>query len=280
MRSLPKAIGSLIALAMMTIAASSSQQKVDVSTRAVVAAATKYVVDYETKFKFVIADETYTQALYDRDRQQTGARRMKGELFLTFIPADAAWLAVHDFAEVDGTAVPDREDLRLLLQKGETLSVVRTVLGRNARFNLGTIVRNFNEPTLALLMLEPKRVNSVSFNREEVQRIGGRTLVRLSFRERERPSLVRTDRGRPVFARGEFTIDAETGRVERSVIEFVDGAILARLTTTYALDEKVEMWVPVAFAERYERTNNDRELILCEADYTNYRRFEVTARIK
>jgi hypothetical protein len=270
---------SALALA-MTIAVPAGQQKLDLSTRALVAAASKYVTEYETRFKFLIADESYTQATYDRERRETGRRWMKGELFLTFIPADSAWLSVHDFTEVDGEPVEDREDLRALLQKGETVSVVRSVLSRNSRFNLGSILRNFNEPTLALLVLEPHRVQRFSFDREEVIRTEGRTSVRLSFRERERPTLVRDGENRPVYSRGEITIDAATGRVERTLIELLDDNVLARLTTTYALDEKVEMWVPVMFAERYERTSRDREVIVCEAAYSNYRRFEVTARIK
>jgi hypothetical protein len=271
----------VLALALgMTAAAPAGQQKIDLSTRALVAAASKYVAEYETKFKFLIADESYTQATYDHDRRETGRRWMKGELFLTFIPADSAWLSVHDFSEVDGEPVEDREDLRALLQKGETVSVVRTVLSRNSRFNLGSILRNFNEPTLALLVLEPKRVQRFSFDREEVIRNAGQTSVRLSFRERERPTLVRDGDNRPVYSRGEVTIDAATGRVERTMIELNDDNVLARLTTTYALDEKVDMWVPVTFAERYERTSRDREVIICEGEYTNYRRFEVTARVK
>jgi hypothetical protein len=273
----------LVALASalgVTIALPAGQQKIDLSPRALVAAATSYVVEYEKRFKFLIADQSYTQAVYDQDRRETGRRWMQGELFLTFIPADSAWLAVHDFTEVDGEPVEDREDLRALLQKGETVSVVRSVLSRNSRFNLGSILRNFNEPTLALLVLEPHRVQRFSFDREEVIRTAGQTRVRLSFRERERPTLVRDGENRPVYSKGEITIDAATGRVERTTIELLDDNVLARLTTTYALDEKVDMWVPVAFAERYERTSREREVIVCEAAYTNYRRFEVTARIK
>lgn len=259
-----------------------AQAKVDTSARAVVAAATRYVDEYQTRFKFLIAEETYTQATFDHERRETARRSITGELFLTFIPADGQWVAVHDFFEVDGTPVPDREDLRALLQKGETLSVVRKVVSRNAQYNLGNVVRNFNEPTLALLILEGRRVNRFSFDREEVVRDAGRATVRLSFRERERPTLVQAADGRPVYSRGEFTIDAATGRVERTVIEFTDNNILARLTTTYAMDAKMEMWVPVTFEERYQRTGRpeESEVTLCEATYTNYRRFEVTARIK
>jgi hypothetical protein len=272
------AVGSVAALAIPIVAAE-PPQKLNLSTRALVAAASKYVVDYETKFKFVIADENYRQTTYDRKRVQTATRNMKGELFLTFIPADGVWLAVHDFAEVDGVPVTDRDDLRALLQKGETSTVARTVLYRNSRFNLGRIGRNFNEPTLALLILEPKRVNGFAFDRQEVVTKDDRTTVRLSFRERDRPTLVQSPRG-PVYSKGEIVVDAATGRIEQSVIEFSNDQYHARLSTTYALDEKVEMWVPVAFGERYEKTGDDGELILCQADYSNYRKFDVTARIK
>jgi hypothetical protein len=63
-------------------------------------------------------------------------------------------------------------------------------------------------------------------------------------------------------------------------MEFSQNGITARLTTTYAYDEKVEMWVPVSFTERYESRREDREVILGEALYTNFRKFEATARIK
>jgi hypothetical protein len=276
----PRRRTRLLAVLAAGAATLAAQQRIDTSTRAVVAAAARYVVDYETKFKFVIADETYDQATFDQEKRETARRSMKGELFLTFIPADAAWLAVHDFTEVDGEPVADREDLRPLLQKGETTSVVRSVLKRNARFNLGTIVRNFNEPTLALLILEPKRVGGFSFDRQEVTTVGGKPKVRLSFRERDRPTLVRDAEGGPVYARGELIVDAETGRIERTHIELADGPIVARLTTTYAPDPKIEMWVPVSFTERYERSNAQREVIVCQAQYTNFRKFEATARIK
>jgi len=272
----------LAALSLVTgVAAVAAQKAPDLSTRALVAAATTYVVDYETEFKFLIAEEAYTQATFDASGRETRVRRMTGELFLTFIPADAAWIAVHDVAEVDGTPVTDREDLRLLLQKGEFVSVARRVADRNAKFNIGTIGRNFNEPTLPLLILEPKRVKSFSFDRRQIVRDADGTKVTVAFTERDRPTLIRSARGTPLYAKGELTIDAETGRIERTQIELVDAGILARLTTVYAPDEKLAMWVPVSFTERYERTRgHEREVIMCEARYTNYRRFYVIGRIK
>jgi len=67
----------------------------------------------------------------------------------------------------------------------------------------------------------------------------------------------------------------------------------AELTTTYAPEARLGMWVPVSFAERYQSgakiaiTPDPRfnlpttfEEIRCLAKYANYRRFEVKVIIK
>jgi hypothetical protein len=71
------------------------------------------------------------------------------------------------------------------------------------------------------------------------------------------------------------------------------GSVTLELTTTYGPDARLGLWVPVHFRERYEegvlaggtaRTRLENattyEEIVCEAKYTNFRRFETTARIK
>jgi hypothetical protein len=61
----------------------------------------------------------------------------------------------------------------------------------------------------------------------------------------------------------------------------VNGPITATLETTYAPDENVGMWVPVRFTERYSVGSKDQEdVTTCDSIYTNYRRFDVTVRIK
>jgi hypothetical protein len=61
--------------------------------------------------------------------------------------------------------------------------------------------------------------------------------------------------------------------------------VVAQLTTVYASVPALGLWVPVRFQERYEQTQfrntlNAHEVIVCDAHYTNHRRFEVTVRIK
>jgi hypothetical protein len=262
-------------------AATAATQAPDLSTRALVASAAKYVAGYAVQFKYLIADEVYTQRVLDDRGEQIAVRRMTGELFLAFIPADREWIAVHDVAEVDGRPVTDREDLQRLLKQGEFSRVAALVANRNAGFNIGAVRRNFNEPTLPLLLFDPKRIRGVAFDRRDVVREPEATRVTLAFTERDRPTLIRTVRGAPIFTKGEILIDAATGRVERTALELKDGDIQAQLITDYALDDNVKLWVPSVFTERYQgKVTGRREVIECEARYSNYRRFEVTGRIK
>jgi hypothetical protein len=54
-----------------------------------------------------------------------------------------------------------------------------------------------------------------------------------------------------------------------------------RLTTDYARDPKIGLWLPATFGERYDSVTPDgTEIVFGRATYTNYRRFEVNARIR
>lgn len=259
-----------------------SQSRPRLSTRDLVAAATRYATDYRREFAFLVADEIYMQTQILPGTSPSRQRTMRGELFLTYLAADDEWIAVHDIAEVDGDPVPDREDLRQLMRAGAELrGVVGKVAARNARFNIGNIKRNFNEPMLPLLLLGPDRVAGIQFDRREVTTDGQATLATLEFRERDRPTLVRGTTG-PIRSRGEMTIEADSGRIRRTVFELNDGAVHARLTTVYGHEEKLDLWVPTDFTERYElsRHGEPDEVVTGTARYTNYRRFSTSGRVK
>lgn len=276
-----------VALVTSTLAAhpTSGRQRAerDLSPKALAALATKYVTAYRAAFAFLVADEAYVQVVSDAGGFEQQRRTLLGELFLTYLEADHEWMAVHDFATVGGRPVPDREDLRALLRQGTTAPIMRRVASHNARFNIGAVERDFNEPTLALLVLEEQRIGNFSVGRKLVTQDGGTALAVLEFVERRRPTIVSSKVSGPVFSRGEITIETATGRVRRTRIAFQDGPILAELGTTYALEPKLDLWVPSVFSERYDvkdETSGAREVIMCEANYTNYRRFEVTGRIR
>jgi len=257
-------------------------QAPDESVEAVVRAASGYVEAYRKDVAFLLADEHYTQTR-TRAGRKIDRRVMTGDFFLTFLEADRKWIAVHDVVTVDGRDVPDRDSLQTLLRKGGSLrGIVEQVAQRNAEFNIGSVWRNFNEPTFALMLLDPDRTSSVTFRKKQVERGGEATLVTLTFEEDDRPTLVRGPGG-PVAGRGELIIEAGTGRVRQTRFELEQGDLSARLVTEYAYDAHVEMWLPSRFTERYENragVSPEPELIVCEADYTNYRRFTATGRIK
>ena len=251
----------------------------ETSTRALVAAAAKYVDKYQKEFAFLIADESYSQTRTDAGGH-TQNRLLRSEFFLTYLPADNEWVAVRDVLDVDGEPVANRGELRALLAKGgEIRGLIAQVIARNARYNIGSTTRNFNEPTLPLLLVGEKRVNDVKFDRRSLEKEGGDTLAVLAFEERGRPTLVRGPNG-SLPAKGEIILEPGTGVVRKTTFELERPGVKVRLTTTYARDQKLDLWLPDVFTERYESETPISEVVLCEAKYTNYRRFEVTGRIK
>lgn len=256
-------------------------QRLDTSAKAVAAAATAYVDQYQQQLAFLLADEQYTQQVFDGQGRETARRTMTGESFVTFVPADRAWISVHDVAEIDGKPVENREDLPRLLQRLPVAGAARLLTARNAAFNIGHITRTFNEPTLGLLVVEARRRPQFRFTRTGETREGEATIVTLAFKEVDEPTLVRGEDGRQVHATGSLDVDAGTGRIQHTSMRLALGTIIAQVTTRYARDPKLDIWVPTVFGERYEQTRSDRrEVIVCEATYTNYRKFQVNVRIK
>ena len=264
----------------------------DTSTGAVVAAAVAYVADYQRHLTSLLADEIYTQDVITQIPPDPGmprARRMSSEVFFMFAPGSHDWMAIRDVIAIDGRAITERPDIRTALQTLPATDAAATFKTYNSRFNLGRIYRNFNEPTLSLLVLDAKHRERFSFDRKRVEHAGDTVLVTLKFVEKESPTLIRDLKRGRVFSRGELVVEASTGRVRRAVLEATTDVKL-ELTTTYSPDERLGMWVPRQFRERYERgvspnsrtfdSRTEYEHIVCEARYTNYRRFETTVRVK
>jgi hypothetical protein len=286
-------IGSMRAAALVLFAAVASAAAAPPaasrgqSVKDLVAAASRYVQRYQQEFQYLLADEDYSQArtIITRDQQtREETRNLRSELFLTFIPADNEWMAVRDVITVDGRPVPDRDNLqRLLSQRGEVRGLIKELIARNARYNIGVVERNFNEPTLPLLLLDQKRVGDVRFERKETTTGNGAALSTLAFTERGRPTLVRGPSG-SLFARGEVVLEAATGIVRRTSFDLAyevrHATIKVRLVTDYALDPKLGLWLPSLFTERYDTSGEVKEVVFCQARYTNYRRFDVAARIR
>ena len=257
-------------------------------------AASAWVAEYQEQLTSVVADETYTQhvrAQSPRDRGMPPSRVITSEIFFLYIPG-FDWMAMRDVATIDDRPVRDRPDLKDALRRVAAPEVARQFKTYNSRFNLGRVVRNFNEPTLALHVLDPKHRGRFVFTRRRGSRIAGVPVQAIGFREVATPTLISDLDGRPVFATGEIAVERDTGRVRRTLLALRIGSVRLTLSTMYDEDPRLGMLVPVRFGEHYEdgvapstrareaASTGVYEEIVCEAKYTNFRRFEVKAIIR
>ena len=257
----------------------------DFSTKAVVARAASYVAAYQQKLTSVVADEEYTQEVLEQapaDPSMPRARRLRSEVFFAFEAVDRQWMAIRDTILVDGVPIRDRPSVRTAFETMAPAEVRRRFAQLNAYWNIGRLGRNFNEPTLGLLVFDSEHVSRFRFDRRTVVREPEATLVTLEFRERDRPTLIRDERLGTAYSRGEIVAD-DAGVIRRTIFRLSLKDTKVELTTEYTQNEKLGMWVPSVFRERYERGrqgSTEYERIACEARYSNYRRFDVLTRIR
>ena len=261
------------------------------TVESVVEAAARYVKAYQTQLSAVVAEEVYTQqvaSLVPSDPAIPRFRRITGELFFMTAPGGDDWLAIRDIATVDGQALKNRLTVLEELKRLPVHEVVAAFKASNSKFNIGRTSRNFNEPTLSLRVLDGQHRSRFSFVQRRVERSRDGPIVVVAFTERDGPSLIRDLTYGAALSKGEFSIEPASGRVQRAVLTAAVGPVRLELVTDYALDKRLELWLPSRFRERYEHgraprsveASEEHEDISCEATYANYKGFETSGRIK
>jgi hypothetical protein len=264
--------------------------------RAVMTRAGAYVAKYQQDFSLLLADERYLQEV--RNANQGPAREVRrapedagpttevrvlvSEFALVRVDdADRTlWLAFRDVVDVDGHAVRDRQERlqRLfLMPPANALALARAIAFESARYNIGDMVRTVNVPTLALEFLETAAQKRSSFRKTAEALVEGVRAWVVSFEERARPALIRTPGGQDVKTKGLVWIDPDTGRILKTELDpQLQRGLTARITTTYAPDERLRLWVPVTMTEVYE---TKWRTLTGEATYTNFRRFQTEVKL-
>ena len=245
---------------------------------AVVARAAAYVDRYQRDFAMVVSEERYDQearypaAPMSRTRDVTTRTTLRSD-FLLVSNAAGGWLPFRDVFEQDGMPVRDREE-RLsklfLTDAGSAVSQAGRIVEESARYNLGSLNRNINLPTLALVFLTDAQRHRFAFSDGGLD---GRTRV-VQFQEMGRPTYVSTTGGRDLPISGRYWVDEASGRVERSELVAVDAVLDAKITVTYRADESAGLWVPAKMEELYKQ-QTDRSEIRGVASYSRFRRFQV-----
>jgi hypothetical protein len=263
--------------------------------RAVMTRAGAYVDKYHQDFSLLLADERYLQQVRDTARGQAGdpkrppadtaatERRVLISEFALVRVEDTdrtLWLAFRDVVDVDGRAVRDRQErLQRLFRSpaADALAQARAIAFESARYNIGDVVRTVNVPTLALEFLEPAAQKRSRFRKVKEEMAGSVRAWVVSLEERARPTIIKTVQGQDVKTKGLVWIDPDTGRILRSELApKLQRGLAARVTTSYAPDERLGLWVPIRLTEVYE---SGSRAITGEATYSNFRRFETAVRL-
>ncbi len=254
-----------------------------------------YLEQYRSDLAFILANEETTQRITRQTPVVQGApasRRTKAEVYFKYVDIDNTWMAIREFVDVDGHKVERQPDLKAALQSQGLAQVARTFKTFNSQFNIGRIYRNFNEPTLALGVLELDRGPQFVFTLKGTRRSNGLTLITLAFRDQPGPdAFVYNLDMQPASIEGEIVIEQGTGRIHRTRLDIQMASVKAVLTTEYALAESVNLLVPTVFREQYEAGVDYSgsavlnfaaayESIFCDSRYTNFRQFKTTSRIK
>lgn len=267
----------------------------------VLARAGAYVRTAEQAFTSMIADEDYVQQQTfarqgaGRTQRKSERRRLQSEMLFLWVSQDTLWLGARNVRSVNGRRVPDS-----IKRIDEVLSATDTPLTRvakarllrdhSARFNIGEIQRNFNEPTLALQFADPSRQIHFQFELRGQTTVGGRGVHALAYREVDRPTTVTGPNGNLASSGTLFIADDGTVvRTELYVRDELNGDD-AHISVDYRLDSRLAMWVPATMVERYTQqrielpagfatSQSVQETIDCTATYTNYRRFETSGRL-
>jgi hypothetical protein len=247
------------------------------SARDLASRASEYVRFYDQRVVAIVGEERYEQRSRERvvgrapdDMSQSARSR----LAWVHLPRLDDTVAVREVFEIDGHAVQHSSRLEQLLKApaAQLENVVRDLLNESAAYNLASGSRNINFPTFPLVYLR-----TLNLDRSRWRSAGREgTLTVISFEERRRPTIVRSGAGHNLRARGRFSIDEKTGRIERAEVR-LDGY---RLEVSFSPAERLGIWLPFRMEDTYERSGRYHYLrVDGEATYSDYRRFETEGRL-
>jgi hypothetical protein len=259
-----------------------------------------YVRRFETDFAIIISDERYDQrdvVFADGRMRSRMERAIRSETLLAWVPEQQSWLTARNVLSVAGAAVNDskvRLDAALAENTPDTRARLRRLRDEGARFNVGRIYRNFNDPTLVMQYLDPAYQPRFAFTVLGADRIGGVEAWKIAFAERSRPTLIQTPTV-DLLSTGTIWVGRADGSVVRTMLTVMDALsnTTAQIDVDYRLDSKLGIRVPARMSESYEqqalenvapagapqRLITRRERIECVATYSNYRRFETSGRL-
>jgi hypothetical protein len=263
----------------------------------------RYVTRFEETFGIVVATETYRQDIRGGGSlpgmpgnvdSTVRHQQTRSEILFMYVPEDGLWVAVRNVLMVKVGSV---ESWQFVRNAGERLEAILRdrsadrhvrileLAKESARFNIGRLYRNINMPTLTVQFLDPAfqpRFEFAIAGEESIPRAG--RAVKLTFVERHTPTIVRSD-DQDLPATGSLWILPTDGSVVRTEVSLTlpksDRApeVRGTMIVDYHPDATLGVWAPSSMRESYREQGGRGQRIDCTATYTNFRRFETSARI-
>ena len=243
--------------------------------------ASAYVDEFQRRFGSMVTEERYEQSVQEPTslgprsaRPQLERVVLVSDFLLVQVPGEG-WTPFRDVFERNGQKVRDREErLAKLFLSGSSRSAfdqARQIMREGSRYNIGTVERTINIPTLPLAFLTPAHRGRFTFEIEKRDEADG-TVV--EFREVRTPTYIATTGGRDLPVSGRFWLDETSGAIRRSELDAVDTSVEAHIKVTYRLDDGLQLWVPVRMEERYRNRVSPAE-VRGVATYSRFRKFQV-----
>lgn len=249
-----------------------------------------YVLSYGERASVVVATEHYAQDVTSNGAAgQRQYRSVVAEFAIVKVAGLGDWVGFRDVVEVDGNRVTDREDrlVHALMSATGGFDEAKRITNESARFNIGPVLRNFNVPTTALFFFTPANFDRFKFKRKSVASSG---MWEIAFQETRRPTLIRTPDGASVPATGTLWVNPDDGTILRTRLEVFgyatpahsgDSGTRGEIDVSYRHIGALDMWLPDTMVETFEGSHGTLvERTHGEARYSNYRRFQTSARIK
>lgn len=251
----------------------------------------EYVANWGDRASLLVGLEDYQQHYSPAPLGQPPARHLISEFAIIRTTDSTGWIGLRDVGEVDGEPVIDRRDRleRLFLDGAPDAARARAIVEESARFNLGSIVRTVNVPTVALFFFTPANLDRFAFSRGGETTLDDARVLEIRFREKSEPTLIRRMNGRSVRSHGTLWVIPSDGTVVRTslvVSGFTGSSSMAEVDVRYRRDPRLDLWLPAEMTERYEATVRNPQTRLVEqaratatATYSQFRCFETSARI-
>jgi hypothetical protein len=247
--------------------------------------ASAYVRSYMHDFSTMVAEERYVQDSHPMGGEGAFGRagagipppaqhvELRSDLLFVRPGSSDRWLAFRDVFTVNGRAVRDREERlgRLFIdQSSNAVDRASEISREGYRYNVGVKERTVANPMIALAFLQPEYRHRFDFRLDGIDVALGSDVWIVKFKERDRPTILRTPDNRNVPSMGRFWIDGPSGRVLQTELETRVGD---RVMTMFSLDHRLGLAVP---CEMRDISWVNGTAVTGVATYTNFRRFDVT----